>query len=211
MWIASSAWERRLQEEREKSSCNLNTVLFLSMHHVVYLNWRNFDVVVVVGSVATLGVPGTNLQKPEPYELPPRPHHYNYLNKRATQLIKSTNEVNAKPSRITIFYRKAWIASEAKMVYESDFYTTRRPYTRPIVSSYSVTVSTQFFLQDSCVLYKSWFASVKKLVKNMKDYENVTNYKWWRNAFQLGVVSCAGIVSIRKLDQWFTFCIWKRL
>ncbi|XP_033229427.1 calponin homology domain-containing protein DDB_G0272472-like isoform X2 [Belonocnema kinseyi] len=28
------------------------------------------------------------------------------------------------------------------MVYESDFYTTRRPYTRPIVSSYSVTVRT---------------------------------------------------------------------
>lgn len=32
-----------------------------------------------------------------------------------------------------------------KMVYESDFYTTRRPYSsRPVVSSYSVTVSGQF-------------------------------------------------------------------
>lgn len=30
------------------------------------------------------------------------------------------------------------------MVYESDFYTTRRPYSsRPIVSSYSVTVRTE--------------------------------------------------------------------
>jgi hypothetical protein len=26
------------------------------------------------------------------------------------------------------------------MVYESDFYTTRRPYSRPTVTSYSVTV-----------------------------------------------------------------------
>lgn len=34
------------------------------------------------------------------------------------------------------------------MVYESDFYTTRRPYSRPLVSSYSVTVST---LRDSAV------------------------------------------------------------
>ena len=30
-----------------------------------------------------------------------------------------------------------------KMVYESDFYTTRRPYSRPTVTSYSVTVSTK--------------------------------------------------------------------
>lgn len=30
------------------------------------------------------------------------------------------------------------------MVYESDFYTSRRPYSRPTVSSYSVTVSLFF-------------------------------------------------------------------
>lgn len=34
----------------------------------------------MVGGVATLGVPGTNLQKPEPYELPSRPHLYKKIN-----------------------------------------------------------------------------------------------------------------------------------
>lgn len=36
------------------------------------------------------------------------------------------------------------------MVYESDFYTTRRPYSRPLVSTYTVTVSIQT-LNDFCV------------------------------------------------------------
>ncbi|XP_076667421.1 protein anoxia up-regulated-like isoform X2 [Andrena cerasifolii] len=34
------------------------------------------------------------------------------------------------------------------MVYESDFYTTRRPYTRPLVSSYSVTTPRHYVVRD---------------------------------------------------------------
>lgn len=32
------------------------------------------------------------------------------------------------------------------MVYETDFYTVRRPYTRPTITSYSVTVSGHFWI-----------------------------------------------------------------
>jgi len=35
-------------------------------------------------------------------------------------------------------------ARSLNMVYESDFYTTRRPYSRPTVTSYSVTVRTTY-------------------------------------------------------------------
>ncbi|XP_076234707.1 protein anoxia up-regulated-like isoform X8 [Calliopsis andreniformis] len=34
------------------------------------------------------------------------------------------------------------------MVYESDFYTTRRPYSRPLVSSYSVTTPRHYVVRD---------------------------------------------------------------
>lgn len=39
------------------------------------------------------------------------------------------------------FYVTERTRTAAKMVYSSDFYTTRRPYTRPYSSSYTVTVS----------------------------------------------------------------------
>jgi hypothetical protein len=34
------------------------------------------------------------------------------------------------------------------MVYESDFYTTRRPYSRPLVSSYTVTTPRHYVVRD---------------------------------------------------------------
>lgn len=34
------------------------------------------------------------------------------------------------------------------MVYESDFYTTRRPYSRPLVSSYSITTPRHYVVRD---------------------------------------------------------------
>ncbi|KAH0948109.1 hypothetical protein HN011_011102 [Eciton burchellii] len=34
------------------------------------------------------------------------------------------------------------------MVYESDFYTTRRPYSRPLVTSYSVTTPRHYVVRD---------------------------------------------------------------
>lgn len=34
------------------------------------------------------------------------------------------------------------------MVYESDFYTTRRPYSRPLASSYSITTPRHYVVRD---------------------------------------------------------------
>lgn len=40
------------------------------------------------------------------------------------------------------------------MVYENDFYTTRRPYTRPTISSYSVTVGFLFWREFLSKIFK---------------------------------------------------------
>lgn len=46
--------------------------------------------------------------------------------------------VDQSPSRND--YEHEQLSNWANMVYESDFYTSRRPYSRPTITSYSVTV-----------------------------------------------------------------------
>lgn len=54
---------------------------------------------------------------------------------------RSSNQLHQPPFQIT--HTKYTNPQCFKMVYESDFYTTRRPYSsRPVVSSYTVTVRT---------------------------------------------------------------------
>lgn len=85
-----------------------------------------------------------------------RPPNQNFTNGRTVNIARSklssrspsdTNTTNFRTNKKNQLLRIHPIVLSkqkyfSKMVYESDFYTTRRPYSsRPVVSSYSVTVS----------------------------------------------------------------------
>lgn len=104
----------------------------------------------------------------ESHEPPSRPHRrrVSYPIARAHREEKKKEEnVCSAPDREPDFFSidESAVPSTANrkgqperpiMVYESDFYTTRRPYSRPLVSSYSVSVS---ILKLCCFLFFFFF------------------------------------------------------
>lgn len=84
--------------------------------------------------------------KAEPHEPPSRPHRrVSFPFARAHEEKKKKKKTIREPDffdwRTSGTFDSTRKKSAATMVYESDFYTTRRPYSRPLASSYTVTVS----------------------------------------------------------------------